>query len=50
MQTYVMSEPAAVKLYLNLVFKPRETVSVDYSKYGGQEPAVHNFLIRDPSS
>ncbi|KAE8548901.1 hypothetical protein TMatcc_010238 [Talaromyces marneffei ATCC 18224] len=48
-KTYVMSEPAALKLYLNLGFKLVETVSTDYSQYGGTEPMVHYFLIREPS-
>ncbi|KAJ5770660.1 uncharacterized protein N7511_002711 [Penicillium nucicola] len=48
-KTYVMSEPAALKLYLNLGFKLVETVSTDYSQYGGTEPMVHYFLVREPS-
>lgn len=48
-KTYVMSEPAALKLYLNLGFNLVETVSTDYSQYGGTEPMVHYFLIREPS-
>lgn len=48
-KTYVMSEPAALKLYLNHGFKLVETVSKDYSYYGGTEPAVHHFLIREPN-
>ncbi|KAJ5536516.1 hypothetical protein N7513_009702 [Penicillium frequentans] len=48
LKTYVMSEPAALKLYLNLGFKLVETVSTDYSQYGGVEPMVHHFLIREP--
>ncbi|KAJ5649716.1 uncharacterized protein N7484_003439 [Penicillium longicatenatum] len=49
LKTYVMSEPAALKLYLNLGFKLVETVSTDYSQYGGLEPMVHHFLVREPS-
>ncbi|KAJ5992597.1 hypothetical protein N7451_008321 [Penicillium sp. IBT 35674x] len=48
LKTYVMSEPAALKLYLNLGFKLVETVSTDYSQYGGLEPMVHHFLVREP--
>ncbi|KAJ5948988.1 hypothetical protein N7454_002295 [Penicillium verhagenii] len=48
LRTYVMSEPAALKLYLNLDFQLVETVSTDYSQYGGLEPMVHYFLVREP--
>ncbi|KUM59858.1 hypothetical protein ACN42_g7275 [Penicillium freii] len=48
-KTYVMSEPAALKLYLNLGFQLVDTVSVDYSRYGGTEPVVEYFLVREPS-
>ena len=47
-KTYVMSEPAGLKLYYNHGFKLVDTVSTDYSKYGGVEPLVHYFLIREP--
>ncbi|KAJ5129036.1 hypothetical protein N7448_002748 [Penicillium atrosanguineum] len=47
-KTYVMSEPAALKLYLNLGFELVDTVSTDYSQYGGTEPMVHYFLVRQP--
>ncbi|OKO92065.1 hypothetical protein PENSUB_12910 [Penicillium subrubescens] len=50
MKIYVMSEPAALKLYLNLRFELLETVSTDYSKYGGTEPTVEHFLVRAPQS
>lgn len=48
-KTYVMSEPAGLKLYLRLGFKLVETVSTDYSQYGGTEPTVEYFLIREAS-
>ncbi|CAI7611533.1 unnamed protein product [Penicillium glandicola] len=48
-KTYVMSEPAALKLYLSLGFQLVDTVSVDYSHYGGTEPMVMYFLVREPS-
>lgn len=44
-----MSEPAALKLYLSLGFRLVDTVSVDYSHYGGTEPMVMYFLVRKPS-
>lgn len=50
MKIYVMSEPAALKLYLNFGFELLETVSTDYSKYGGTEPSVEHFLVRAPQS
>lgn len=40
-KTYVMSEPAPLKLYLNLGFEPVDTVSTDYSEYGGTEPMLY---------
>ncbi|KAK9234743.1 hypothetical protein V1525DRAFT_412079 [Lipomyces kononenkoae] len=49
-KTYVMSEPAGLKVYLNHGFKLVETVSTDYSQYGGTEPLVHHFLMREPDS
>ncbi|KAK9365597.1 hypothetical protein V1509DRAFT_373982 [Lipomyces kononenkoae] len=49
-KTYVMSEPAGLKVYLNHGFKLVETVSTDYSQYGGTEPMVHHFLVREPVS
>ncbi|KAJ5735781.1 uncharacterized protein N7483_000906 [Penicillium malachiteum] len=48
LKTYVMSEPAALKLYLNFGFQLIETVSTDYSQFGGKEPMVHYFLTREP--
>ncbi|KAJ5609447.1 hypothetical protein N7528_010014 [Penicillium herquei] len=48
LKTYVMSEPAALKLYLNFDFQLIETVSTDYSQFGGKEPMVHYFLTREP--
>ncbi|CEO59179.1 hypothetical protein PMG11_03863 [Penicillium brasilianum] len=50
MKVYVMSEPAALKLYLNHGFELLETVSTDYSIYGGTEPTVEHFLVRVPRS
>lgn len=47
-KTYVMSEAAALKLYLNVGSKLLETVSVNYSAYGGTEPSVYYFLVREP--
>lgn len=47
-KTYVTSEPDGLKVYLNHVFKLDETVSVDYSQYGGTEPVVEHVLDRDP--
>lgn len=49
-KVYVMSEPAALKLYLNFGFELLETVSTDYSKYGGTEPTAEHFLVRRPPS
>jgi hypothetical protein len=48
-KTYVMSETAGLKLYLSLGFQLIDTVSVDYSEYGGTEPVVMYFLVREPS-
>lgn len=47
-KTYVISTQAGLKLYLSLGFQVIETVSVDYSKYGGTEPMVTSFLVREP--
>ena len=48
-KAYVMSEPAGLKVYQNTGFKLVETVSSDYSKYGGTEPSVHHFMVRPAS-
>ena len=50
LRTYVMSEPAGLKVYLNHGFKLVETVSVDYPQYGGTEPLVEHFLVREPAT
>ncbi|KAK9349842.1 hypothetical protein V1523DRAFT_399773 [Lipomyces doorenjongii] len=50
MKAYVMASPAGFKVYQNNGFKLVETVSVDYRKYGGSEPMVHHFMVRDPVS
>ncbi|PYH95479.1 hypothetical protein BO71DRAFT_201471 [Aspergillus ellipticus CBS 707.79] len=47
-KSYVMSEPDGLKVYLNSGFKVVDTVEVDYSRFGGQEPQVHYFMIREP--
>ncbi|PWY75023.1 hypothetical protein BO70DRAFT_296375 [Aspergillus heteromorphus CBS 117.55] len=48
LKTYVMSEPAGLKVYLNHGFKVVDTVEVDYSAFGGEEVQVHYFLLREP--
>ncbi|KAK9384800.1 hypothetical protein V1515DRAFT_610430 [Lipomyces mesembrius] len=50
MRAYVMSEPAGLKVYQNNGFKVVQTVSTDYSKYGGTDPLVHHFMVRQPVS
>lgn len=47
LRTLVMSEQASLKLYLNLGFELVETVSTDYAQFGGTEPVVHYFMVRD---
>ncbi|PYI01493.1 hypothetical protein BO78DRAFT_378880 [Aspergillus sclerotiicarbonarius CBS 121057] len=49
-KTYVMSEPAGLKVYLNHGFKVVEEVAVDYAQFGGTEDMVHYFLVREPVS
>jgi len=48
-KTYLMSSPAALKLYLSVGVELVDTVSTDYSQYGGTEPVVDYFLVRRPS-
>jgi hypothetical protein len=48
-KSYVMSSPAALKLYRSLCFELVDTVSTDYSQFGGTEPALQYFLVRRPS-
>lgn len=43
-----MSEQASLKLYLNLGFEVVETVATDYTEYGGTEPVMQYFLVREP--
>ncbi|PYH44735.1 GNAT family N-acetyltransferase [Aspergillus saccharolyticus JOP 1030-1] len=47
LRTYVMSEPAGLKVYSKHGFRVVETVSTDYSRFGGQEPQVLYFLVRE---
>ncbi|RAL00159.1 uncharacterized protein BO80DRAFT_408934 [Aspergillus ibericus CBS 121593] len=47
LKTYVMSEPAGLKVYLNHGFKVVEEVAVDYARFGGTEETVHYFLVRE---
>ncbi|KAJ5951856.1 Acyl-CoA N-acyltransferase [Penicillium vulpinum] len=47
-KSYVMAELPGLKLYLSLGFQLVETVSVDYTQYGGTEPMVVYFLVRQP--
>ncbi|KAI9925799.1 hypothetical protein MW887_005605 [Aspergillus wentii] len=47
LKTYVMSEPAGLKVYLNHGFEVVDTVETDYSEFGGKEAMVHYFLVRE---
>lgn len=47
---YVIASPAGLKVYEGQGFKLVETVSTDYSQFGGVEPYVHHFLVRQPLS
>ncbi|PYI32258.1 hypothetical protein BP00DRAFT_158552 [Aspergillus indologenus CBS 114.80] len=46
LRTYVMSEPAGLKVYLKHGFRVVETVTTDYSEFGGEAPQVLYFLVR----
>ncbi|TPR00966.1 FAD binding domain family protein [Aspergillus niger] len=48
MKTYVMSEPAGLKVYLNHGFKVVDEITVEYAQFGGTEPTTHYFLVREP--
>lgn len=50
LKTIVTASPAGLKLYLNHGFELLETVSVDYSKYGGTENTDNHFMVRQPLS
>ncbi|XRM47159.1 hypothetical protein ABZX51_010157 [Aspergillus tubingensis] len=46
-KTYVMSEPAGLKVYLNHGFRVVDEITVEYEQFGGTEPTTHYFLVRD---
>ncbi|GKZ52275.1 hypothetical protein AnigIFM49718_000150 [Aspergillus niger] len=48
MKTYVMSEPAGLKVYLNHGFEVVDEITVEYAQFGGTEPTTHYFLVREP--
>ena len=48
MKTYVMSEPAGLKVYLNHGFTVVDEITVEYAQFGGTEPTTHHFLVREP--
>lgn len=48
LRTIVTAQPAGVKLYLNHGFDLMQTVSIDYSQYGGTENKEDHFMIRQP--
>lgn len=50
LKAFVMATPAGLKVYEGQGFKVVETVSTDYSQFGGIEPNVHHFLVRQPVS
>jgi len=50
MKMYVIASPAALNFYKGQRFKLVETVSTDYSQFGGVEPYVHHFLVCQPLS
>lgn len=47
-KVYAMASPAGSNVYKRLGFDIVETVSTDYSQFGGTAPLVHYFLIRQP--
>ncbi|RAK87112.1 hypothetical protein BO79DRAFT_197774 [Aspergillus costaricaensis CBS 115574] len=46
-KTYVMSEPAGLKVYLNHGFRVVDEITVEYEQFGGTEPTTHYFLVRE---
>jgi hypothetical protein len=50
LKSYIMSSPAALKLYLTHGFVLMKTVETDYSQHGGTEPDVQHFLLRQPKA
>ncbi|RAH61721.1 hypothetical protein BO85DRAFT_445136 [Aspergillus piperis CBS 112811] len=46
-KTYVMSEPAGLKVYLNHGFRVVDEITVEYAQFGGTEPTTHYFLVRE---
>lgn len=49
-KTYVMSEPAGLKVYLNHGFRVVDEITVEYAKFGGTEPTTHYFLVREAAA
>ena len=48
LKSYVMASPAGLKMYLDQGFEIVETISQDYSEYGGASPAINHFMVRQP--
>ncbi|CAD0107469.1 unnamed protein product [Aureobasidium uvarum] len=48
LRSYVTSSAAGAKLYQNHGYKTVETVTMDYSQFGGTEPVSDYFMIREP--
>ncbi|KAH8648271.1 hypothetical protein BGZ60DRAFT_499633 [Tricladium varicosporioides] len=48
LKSYVMASPAGLKMYLDQGFEIVETVSQDYSEYGGTSLDIHHFMVRLP--
>ncbi|PWY85870.1 hypothetical protein BO94DRAFT_518433 [Aspergillus sclerotioniger CBS 115572] len=49
LKTYVMSEPAGLKVYLKNGFRVVDEVGVDYGAFGGVDVTRHYFLVREPA-
>ena len=47
-KTYATASPAGLNVYTRLGFQIVETVSTDYTQFGGTEPLVHHFVVRQP--
>lgn len=48
LRTYVTASPAGLKLYQSHGFELTQTVSVDYSQYGGTQNTDNHFMVRQP--
>ena len=47
-KAYIQATAAGYPVYLKLGFREIAVLSIDLSKWGGEEPGINRIMIRDP--